>query len=102
MTPEEILLKAADDIATNGHYKGNYFAGGDRANGPACALGAIDRATYGRGLRTDFHPSPLLASALHLLAKEIGVSNIADWNDAPETTAEDVILAMKRAAHGDA
>ena len=102
MTPEELLLKAADDIAENGHHKGSYFAGEGRT-GAACALGALDRAAWGatRGVRYSYATERVLSEAIGLLVKQCGSGLIPRWNDAPGTTAEDVILTLKKAANHD-
>lgn len=90
MTPSEVLLKAADTLAERGWCQG----GLSDAQGRYCAIGAIRKVTnwsLGKDAR----------SAVHRLMDHIETDQyygIADWNDAPERTAEDVILAMKRAA----
>lgn len=111
MTPEEVLLKAADEIARYGLHKGNYALRED-PDSPVCALGGIKRAVYGSvyGFAVDEKMSVEGAAVLKLEnsikkqgyepeCKQLAV--IPMWNDEPETTAEDVILAMKKAAHGE-
>lgn len=93
-TPAEILEEAADIISRLGHHKGDYQ---DGENGPVCMLGAINMAVIGRA-GTSYH---LFEGAiLRRLSAAIGCNpiSIAEWNDSPETTAEDAILALKRAA----
>jgi hypothetical protein len=83
MTPSEILLKAADLLAERGWTQGVL----EDYEGRMCAAGAVYNVTCNS------------SAALELLQAHIGFSdNIAAWNDAPGRTAEDVILAMKRAA----
>lgn len=116
MKSNELLLKAADYIARNGHYKGAFHHGGmsmppgdlhDFAR-PSCVLGAM-RVVAGReGINWTFAS---FVRAEKLLCEELGyddymrevegetVAVVPLWNDDPSTTAEDVILTMKRAAH---
>jgi hypothetical protein len=95
MTPSEILLKAADLLAERGWTQGQLVSAGGRV----CALGAIRIACTGT---IDVLPGLSLGdagnSASRRLETYVGCW-IASWNDAPERTAEDVILAMKRVAH---
>ncbi|WP_432112784.1 DUF6197 family protein [Streptomyces sp. S1] len=118
MTPEEHLLKAAEDVAEHGHAKDYYFdTGGKRvawSTAPSCALGSIARAgdlcneaglVMGEVI-ADNHPTArLLADHLrekypHLAMKSPdNYSLITTFNDDKNTTGEDVILAMKEAAH---
>jgi hypothetical protein len=110
MTPEELLLKAADEIARTGHCKGMYYTGGDERTAAVCAYGAMARAASD-GRTADYFGEldgpgrALVRDAAALLASEIYpfVSDpfhiITRFNDEDSTTGEDVILAMKRAAH---
>ncbi|KPI09905.1 hypothetical protein OV450_3396 [Actinobacteria bacterium OV450] len=107
MTPEELLLAAADDIAAYGHHKGRMYGLTDDpdAMAPACALGAIIRRSKGyKGFLGDL----MNGGAIQLLHDHISdglgtqddaIDDIAAWNDHPQITKEDVILAMKTAAH---
>lgn len=47
---------------------------------------------------TDERRFPFAADLLQNWVDPRGAYRVADWNDAPERTAEDVILALKRAA----
>lgn len=105
----ELLIGAAEYISENGHTKDTYF--GSRAPGdgyldfeeavdrklPACARGAINAARILKGKAS----VASIFAAEHLLSESIlpgpGLINIARWNDNPETSAEDVILALKKA-----
>jgi hypothetical protein len=120
MTPEETLLKAAEDIGEHGHNKQTYFGGnGHWSQGPACAFGAIARTQPERYMRAIGNGGFVLneevekSAAAKLLAEQIrrdypdlipnndGADFLAviQYNDHPSTSAEDVILTMKKAAH---
>lgn len=113
MTPEEVLALAAEDMATHGMTKRYYYGEGreddDRTIAPACAYGSIHRTLAQRGLVDSeiVDPTdPLILQAAHLLAQTIRRPGnifqvITAYNDADTTTAEDMILTMKRAAHGE-
>ncbi|KPI09906.1 hypothetical protein OV450_3397 [Actinobacteria bacterium OV450] len=117
MTPEELLLAAADDIAVHGHHKGALYAPRDRPRDTAraCALGALTRRAT--------HISPSAALSVHRAAIQFLCNQIPDvrdpkdrfatesldntykitaWNDHPQTSKKDVILAMQKAANHDA
>jgi hypothetical protein len=127
MTPEELLLKAAEDQAERGHHKGTYYKGdvGDPAGqdreAPACAYGSLTRAATNGEMADYSHlaasfarreAAVLIGQAARLLADSLVRDRqslntfdpfdvITRFNDHRSTTAEDVILAFKRAAHGD-
>ena len=121
MTPEEILMAAAEDIAEHGHHKGSYFkptaSASKRAIAPACAYGAMARAAgLVRGLVSHPHliyDISIFSPAAEKLAEQIrrdgpvllcrnaqsdDFAAITYFNDRPTTTGEDVILMMKKAA----
>ncbi|MFF5973665.1 hypothetical protein ACFY7C_19270 [Streptomyces sp. NPDC012769] len=114
MTPEEHLLAAADDMAEHGHCKEYYFD--DPVNwqtSSSCAYGSLARtvsreAEEGRYAAIteaqECGAAKMLAAHIqdkfpHLRGEETWVT-ITSFNDLPSTTGEDVILAMKEAAHG--
>ncbi|OII61189.1 hypothetical protein BJP40_06585 [Streptomyces sp. CC53] len=120
MTPEEHLIKAADDLAQHGHAKYAFFtnqAAESWTTARACALGALARtdtethiAQQSWGvLVKDVQNCPAAHKlAHHLRAKHPALfaeppaddyDTITQYNDHPDTTGEDVILAMKQAAH---
>lgn len=130
MTPEDLLLKAAEIIERDGWYQGYYYEmpEGNGISGtadwykrdhaasrtaPVCALGALRRAAYGHSsyLEGGREPRGLKAAAeklsklmpLTAVEREAGLEHmpISSWNDKPERTAEDVILALKQAAHSE-
>lgn len=109
MTPEEVLEQAAEAIAEHGWHQG-YLTSGDptapdhKDGNPErmCAVGAINYAATGSAFLWSTEDDPMLAPrARQLLRKRLGGAciSIPSWNDAPERTAEDVILALKKAAH---
>lgn len=72
--------------------------------GRVCAIGAVRRAVWGTAspsaMETDARYGAV-GLALKLLRNELGLAGeelIPEWNDAPNTTREDVLLAFKRAA----
>lgn len=87
MTPADALDKAADIIETRGLWKG--MNGG--VLGGACvytALGECDR--------------DLLSPAIELLGKELRGTRwqglIVRWNDAPETSKDEVVETLRSVA----
>lgn len=116
MTPEETLAKAADDLATHGHAKETFYDSTSRQDwvtAPACALGAIARVTghasKSQGIvREEIFTSEAvkkLAATIRrglpeLFAEADDYATVTGYNDHKDTTAEDMILTMKEAAHG--
>jgi len=124
MTPEEQLLAAADDMAAHGKCEGQYLAppegwygtgtGGWWQTGRSCAMGSLARVNglvdeIGCvGAEVEMLPATRrLAEQIrktvsglwdHANLSDAGV--IAAYNDRETTTAEDMILTMKEAAHG--
>jgi hypothetical protein len=94
-TTAATLLAAANYIETHGHCKGRYGATWDDA---ACAVGAICK------VENDMERKNAAATRLgeYLVAKrEIAPSNqfaIPDWNDKPERTKAEVVMALRQAA----
>ena len=101
-TPQELCTTAAELISTHGHLKG---AVGDYERG-FCAVGALIQAIDldGNVLKNLGQQSTDISKAFEMLKKEFELSqygHIPGWNNAPETSAEDVILALKRAGSRD-
>jgi len=112
--PRELLKAASEYMAENGHIKRASFKYGVpvkditdaqemRAKGvPSCALGSIEGAWWRRGGCDSYMA---MSEATNIMTDWVrgntGFTNIPSWNDHPDTTAEDVILALKRAAEGD-
>lgn len=76
------LLAAADLIEEYGHARSSFGCLGE----PMCCLGAISAATGGPWLGRDF------------LLLHLGVDSIANWNDAPGRTKDEVVDALRAAA----
>ncbi|MFD8117052.1 DUF6197 family protein [Streptomyces microflavus] len=111
-TTEEFARKnlelAAEYISKHGWHQGDYYSyratDAERlgipaeSHPPACALGAIFATAPDRN-RAGMRTVPLVA--MNALAKSLGLGVpglIGVWNDDLNTTAEDVILALKKAA----
>jgi len=92
MPPEGLVLLRAARIVREGWCKGALKRGDS-----VCALGAIRRAC-GLGASDVDNTSPLKSVAYKMLREQIGGS-IADFNNAPERTAEEVATAMEAAAY---
>ncbi|MFD4474625.1 hypothetical protein ACFWPU_00710 [Streptomyces sp. NPDC058471] len=100
MTPEEVLFKAAEIISTAGHVKGA-FDDGDCVSGAVCMEGAYRRAMYGTSTGTDegfIAPERAWRILTKTVEAETDYFAPCVFNDADETTAEDAILMLKRAA----
>lgn len=114
MNPKELLAKAAETMSKAGMAKKSYCQDA-LPNSPVCAYGALTRAaTCGRTAdyseigfhATTEHIKRLIDQAAELLAREINGSTspdefatITNFNDRESTTAEDMVLHMKRAAN---
>jgi hypothetical protein len=97
----QLLRDAASTIEQYGHTKNEY---GDTERG-FCARGAlwygaikfVQRGNFPVALMLD--EAYLVASgALSEVIQEAGFFTVPVWNDRPERTGEDVILAFKQAA----
>lgn len=85
----ETCRRAADYIAEHGWMQGSFT----NSEGEVCILGALHRVT-----ERCFSAEDLVGQYLFAQGLWSGVGSIAIYNDAPTTTKEDVILALKRAA----
>lgn len=107
-TPEqevaELLRKAAYRVGQPGawtqHYLGRLKNGtgtyvrnvlNDSEIGSRCMLGAL-YCEY------DMDPAPNIHAAYDAVVASIGTGLIADWNDSPQRTQDDVVAALVRAA----
>lgn len=104
-TPEETCEKAAELLVRDGWCQHQ----SSDINGRRCAMGAIATATKELGFASAVIAQRLAASrrAAELLEQFLEdadapefLGDIPLWNDHPNRTAEDVILALKRAASG--
>lgn len=107
MDSSEILRKASEYIAEHGHHKESFTKPDGTLTPPACAMGAITIACNGQGWLSQDVCTLIEESrtqlAQHLIREgQSGAGEpfqvIAVWNDYKRTSAEDVILALKRAA----
>lgn len=94
----ELAEKAAIILMQRGHYKGEYEA----EDGRVCLFGALNTVAYGQARSPGYHlidPAYLLL-AIHLerVAARDYHNNAVHWNDAEETSAEDIILVLKTIA----
>lgn len=113
-TPDDLLNRAAELIGERGWHQG----GLEDEHGALCALGALGRAKYelfdlnGDGLgRQAKEASDAYGEAYTQLVYTINPTatgnwaewgnlvSVPAWNDDETRTAEDVILALKNAAH---
>ena len=94
---EQVLRLAAEYIEVHGHHKGWFAAPQGRG---ACAVGAIRVIVTGH--RAVAHP--LADAAVKVLSAMLPdcmvdvVENVAEWNDAPATTAVEVARVLRAAA----
>ncbi|MGW0682914.1 DUF6197 family protein [Streptomyces sp. NPDC002754] len=127
MDPKQVCAQAAEIIQRDGWYQGDFYDEPEttrrpdetteeyiarqayedwlaETSAPVCAMGAIRRAVTGGSVMNLPVGSDrmLVLNAADLLAGSVGSLatrlDIPAWNDAPERSAEDVILALKRAA----
>jgi hypothetical protein len=102
MTPEEILLDTIAVLEKGGWQKDKYGSS-DNDCTPHCVVGAM-RVAAGDWVTTSVYPS--YNEAMQRLAKLVNPEVPADdiavfvWND-EQDSAEDIILALKKAAHGE-
>lgn len=109
---DEVLHGSANYLGRNGHIQGQMSApGSDAEEPPACALGAMKRVSLEladdatTGWDVYIRAADRLGRHLRKTGEVGDYGNelpphlqVPEWNDRPGRTAEDVILAMKRAA----
>ncbi len=114
LTPADLLRGAATYLRRHGWIKGTIFdLLSPEPFPPACAIGAINMATYGRPILNadDNHDDPetdQVIRALRVFASTLdpdydpfetsAVDLIGDWNDQPSRTRHDVVQALTEAA----
>ena len=101
MKISETLDKAADHIVVNGWWQSYYWPTTSHILGeppyvdgdPCCALGAIS-------VVEEVRPTRVTTDAMHFLGGTLGMSGVAvaDWNDAPGRTKDEVLAALRGAA----
>lgn len=97
------LRDAAEYIGEHGWTQGQIK---DRNTGAVCAMGALcmtegHRAFHWKDAVSAVAKVAGVTLVTHQLAEGFGVfaeNGIPEWNDAPERTAEEVVLTFKRAA----
>jgi len=103
MTPQDVLLKAADLFETVGWQQRTY---GDHVNG-YCALGAVSQVVWGDPLGPrDWDMDSqvfnvkvnLQGDALILLPGHIKGGSVTQWNDRSRRTKKSVIETFRKAA----
>jgi hypothetical protein len=87
-----VFLRAIEVLEERGWRQGNWR----RDDRSVCMLAALGTVNGGQSLRSV--DQCRLRDAIGLTQYD----SIAHWNDDPARTYEDVILALKRAAHGEA
>lgn len=114
MTPQELLLKAADLIEhndwTQGAYARNVNGCGVYPNSISamsfCVVGAMTRTVFDesrerllREGKSDSAADQILGrQAADLLTSQICQSDVPDWNDDPARTKAEVVQALRAAA----
>lgn len=96
-----ILDEAADIIERNGHCKGFYYETTvdlAPAECPVCPLGAIGLAMGATNPKTD---RAFGSPAEVALERYLDVATVADWNDDPDRTVDEVIAALRGAARAE-
>ena len=102
MNAAEVLSKARDVLAERGWHQGDFATAPD---GAVCAVGACSVAAYGMPtMIAETFGDPDGETLLRLIRDVIcdsqyadPMSTIAQWNDDPSRTYEDVVLALKQA-----
>lgn len=111
MTIPDVLDKAADTVAENGHHKGDYYDVdlADRDGlppdaAPVCALGAIIVGSGGSPATGIYRCRDLAVDTARVFSRFLDkagtgtVAPVVDWNDAPERAATEVIDALRACA----
>lgn len=94
--PAEVLREAAQILMRDGWIQGQE----QNERGEKCAVGAIVAASFDdAGIRATHLFVSWLAKQGYGAASARGILIAMGWNDAPERTAEDVILALKQCAY---
>jgi hypothetical protein len=100
LTVEQVAARAANVVADRGLTKGQME---EHANGgPVCALGAICAALTGEASQApkDDEGWQLLTDIRERTQLITGRISLAEWNDAKERTAADVVGLFEMVANG--
>lgn len=100
MTPEEVLEEAAKWLAEHDWCQNVLTMSTHKEVTHACAMGAIEQVNELYVEAIDLLTA-YLASQCTSAHPETYIHPVAWWNDRPERTVEDVILAMKCAARNE-
>lgn len=96
MTEAELYERAAREIETRGHHKGDYGDDRFRPNTcRVCLIGALNAASAGSPFAREVYYD--LSALLEVLGYPYDFL-AAEWNDAPERTADEVIAVLREAA----
>jgi hypothetical protein len=90
-----VFLRAIEVLEECGWHKGRVLDGGKGRDGSVCIALAVMRAVDPNAIR-------VISRYFDAVRAATGAADIVAWQCAPERTYEDVILALKRAAHGEA
>jgi hypothetical protein len=90
-----VAEEAARLITERGHHKDEY----QDADGALCLVGAIAKAANCDPEYALYY-SDNMNIVIGWLRAHLGTMMITTWNDLDETTGEDVILVLKKAAEG--
>jgi hypothetical protein len=118
ITPEQALEESINIIERDGWHQGSYFDGSQSTSSekewdeaartaPVCALGALSRAVFGYAMigaypdNEDYVELSDVYFTAEKRLKDVVGRHVPHFNDDKDTTKEDVILAIKKAAHGD-
>lgn len=103
-----VLDRAADIVGRNGLHKGSFCAMGPDlpkmlSNRACCARGAINLAANGDNPQqiSDVGEEAHTALCAYLGIADEEDGSVADWNDDENTTAEQVIAALRGAAQAE-
>jgi hypothetical protein len=95
VTTSEVLREAAAVLMRQGWVQESYGS----MSGPVCLVSGLAAAGKCEWLTSLEGPAEEAAQALRRWLGGEGDSFLEQWNDAPERTAEDVILALKQCAY---
>lgn len=87
----QVAENAARLISERGHYKGSY----EGPDGSLCLIGAVWEAA---GMPTHITLNACANRVMEWVQEYLDAMSIVRWNDRIETTGEDVILVLKKAA----